>query len=127
MVTLNEANLGKLPDGVGRPAYDRSRLSAGIAHFGVGNFHRAHQAVYLNRLMSEGLAHDFAIVGVGTRPADRAVYEALGGQDWLTTVVEQSAERSTARVTGPMTGMIPPARPPRSSPVSPSRPSASSA
>jgi len=108
MVTLNEANLGKLPDRVGRPAYDRSRLSAGIAHFGVGNFHRAHQAVYLDRLMSERLAHDFAIVGIGTRPADRAVYEALGGQDWLTTVVEQSAERSTARVIGPMIGMIAP-------------------
>ena len=67
MIELNEANLGQLPQGVGRPAYDRSKLSAGIVHFGVGNFHRAHQAVYLDRLMSEGLAHDFAIVGVGTR------------------------------------------------------------
>ena len=50
-------------------------------HFGVGNFHRAHQAVYLDRLMNEGSAHDFAIVGVSTRPGDRAVYEALRGQD----------------------------------------------
>jgi mannitol 2-dehydrogenase len=108
MVALNEANLGRLPEGVGRPAYDRRRLKAGIAHFGVGNFHRAHQAVYLDRLMSDGLAHDFAIVGIGTRPGDRAVHEALRGQDWLTTVVEQTAERSTARVIGPMIGMIPP-------------------
>src|ERR687885_530936 len=111
MVTLSEANLGKLPDGVGRPAYDRSRLSGGIVHFGVGNFHRAHQAVYLDNLMGEGSAHDFAIVGVGTRPADRAVYDALRGQDWLTTVVEQSADRSAARVTGPMVDMTPPGEP----------------
>jgi len=108
MVALNEANLGRLPEGVGRPAYDRRRLTAGIAHFGVGNFHRAHQAVYLDRLMNDGSAHDFAIVGIGTRPGDRAVYEALRGQDWLTAVVEQTAERSTARVIGPMIGMIPP-------------------
>ena len=108
MVALNEANLGRLPEGVGHPAYDRRRLTAGIAHFGVGNFHRAHQAVYLDRLMNDGSAHDFAIVGIGTRPGDRAVYEALRGQDWLTAVVEQTAERSTARVIGPMIGMIPP-------------------
>lgn len=108
MIALRQANLDKLPERIARPAYDRSRLSAGIVHFGVGNFHRAHQAVYLDRLMNEGRAHDFAIVGVGTRPGDRAVHEALGGQDWLTTVVEQSAERSAARVTGPMIDMIPP-------------------
>ena len=108
MTGLNEANLDRLPAGVARPTYDRSALVAGIVHFGVGNFHRAHQAVYLDRLMNQGLAHDFAIVGVGTRPGDRAVYDALRGQDWLTTVVEQEAERSAARVIGPMIDMIPP-------------------
>lgn len=108
VVRLSGANLGRLPAGVGRPAYDRRRLTAGIVHFGVGNFHRAHQAVYLDRLMNEGAAPDWAIVGVGTRAPDRAVHDALQGQDWLTTVVEQSAERSEARVTGPMVGMIPP-------------------
>ncbi len=71
MTGLNEANLDRLPAGVARPTYDRSALVAGIVHFGVGNFHRAHQAVYLDRLMNQGLAHDFAIVGVGTRPGDR--------------------------------------------------------
>jgi mannitol 2-dehydrogenase len=106
MVTLKQANLGKLPKDVAGPAYQRSRLSPGIVHFGVGNFHRAHQAVYLDRLMNEGAAYEWAIVGVGTRPDDRAVHQALKGQDWLTTVVEQSAERSAARVTGPMIDMI---------------------
>ena len=99
MVTLNEANLDKLPDRVGRPAYDRSRLSAGIVHFGVGNFHRAHQAVYLDGCSTRARPR------LGDRrrrraPRRRCDARGLGGQDWLTTVVEQSAERSTARVTG---------------------------
>jgi hypothetical protein len=28
-------------------AYDRTHLKCRIAHFGVGNFHRAHQAFYI--------------------------------------------------------------------------------
>ena len=34
--------------------------------------------------------------------------DALAGQDWLSTVVEQSAETSSARVTGVMTDFLPP-------------------
>lgn len=41
------------------PAYDRSQIGIGIVHFGVGGFHRAHQAMYLDRLLSDGLARDW--------------------------------------------------------------------
>ncbi|MEM8662942.1 MAG: mannitol dehydrogenase family protein [Pseudomonadota bacterium] len=105
---LSLANLPALSGRIATPRYSRQALRPGIVHFGVGNFHRAHQAVYLDRLMNKGLAHDFAIVGVGTRPADNAVLNALQGQDHLTTVVEQSAAASTARITGAMTAMIGP-------------------
>ena len=37
------------------PAYDRSAITTGIVHIGVGGFHRAHQAMYIDRLMREGL------------------------------------------------------------------------
>ena len=47
------------------PRYDRSALTRGIVHFGVGNFHRAHQAVYLDELFNAGDDHDWAIVGAG--------------------------------------------------------------
>ena len=59
-------------------------------HFGVGNFHRAHQAVYLDELFNAGRDHDWAIVGAGVLPG-RAGRRAskLEEQDWLTTVVEQ--------------------------------------
>ncbi|MCT7378192.1 mannitol dehydrogenase family protein [Chelativorans salis] len=84
------------------PVYDRRGLSAGIVHFGVGNFHRAHQAVYLDDLFNKGRDHDWAIVGAGVLPADGAMRGRLAEQDFLTTVVEQEADRSTARVTGAM-------------------------
>ncbi|WP_240230276.1 mannitol dehydrogenase family protein [Devosia lacusdianchii] len=84
------------------PAYDRSALTAGIVHFGVGNFHRAHQAVYLDDLFATGAGHDWALVGAGVRDADEAMRQKLMAQDWLTTVVEQEADASSARVTGAM-------------------------
>jgi mannitol 2-dehydrogenase len=89
------------------PSFRRADLSPGIVHFGVGNFHRAHQAAALDALMNEGLARDWAIVGAGVTDYDRRMRDALAGQDWLTTLVEQSAERATARVTGAMTDFLP--------------------
>jgi len=84
------------------PAYDRGSLTAGIVHFGVGNFHRAHQAVYLDDLFATGADHDWAIIGAGVRDADEAMRQQLLAQDWLTTVVEQEADASSARITGAM-------------------------
>jgi mannitol 2-dehydrogenase len=90
------------------PGYRRSDLSAGIVHFGVGNFHRAHQAVYLDDLFATGADHDWALVGAGVRPSDEAMRQQLLAQDWLTTVVEQEADSSSARVTGAMIDYIRP-------------------
>jgi len=103
-------SLSALPNliGVDTPRYARADLSAGIVHFGVGNFHRAHQAVYLDALFNLGQDRDWAIIGAGTRAADAAMREALHRQDWLTTVVEQEAETSQARVTGAMIDYIAP-------------------
>ena len=87
--------------------YDRSSLTAGIVHFGVGNFHRAHQAVYLDALFNTGKDHDWAIIGAGVLPSDEQMRQILSDQDFLTTVVEQSAQRSQARVTGAMIDALP--------------------
>ena len=65
------------------PSYDRSALRTGIVHLGVGGFHRAHQAMYLDRLMRQGLALDWAECGVGLLPQDAAMRDALSGQDHL--------------------------------------------
>ncbi|MGO1164670.1 mannitol dehydrogenase family protein, partial [Brucella sp. C7-11G] len=55
---------------VQKPAYDLTALKPGIVHFGIGNFHRAHQAVYLDDLFGLGLDHDWALVGAGVRASD---------------------------------------------------------
>ncbi|AQS65214.1 Mannitol 2-dehydrogenase [Rhizobium rhizogenes] len=101
LATLDEA--GKT---AAIPAYSRADLSAGIVHFGVGNFHRAHQAVYLDDLFNTGTDHDFAIIGAGVLPSDAVMREKLAAQDFLTTVVEQDNNRTGARVTGPMIDIL---------------------
>jgi mannitol 2-dehydrogenase len=105
---LSIKNLGALPAEIATPKYDHGALKAGIVHFGVGNFHRAHQAVYLDDLFGAGRDRDWAIVGAGVREADAVVREALRQQDWLTTVVEQEAKGSKARVIGPHVDFVPP-------------------
>ena len=87
MPTLSTATLDSLAEGVARPTYDRSQLTAGIVHFGVGGFHRAHMAVALDQLMNAGLAQDFAICGVGLLEGDRRMKVVLDAQDCLYTVV----------------------------------------
>lgn len=105
MTRLNDANLSRID--IARPVYDRATLTPGIVHFGLGNFHRAHQAVYLDRLMNLGLGHDFAILGAGVLPSDGRMRDALAAQDYLYTVVEQSAAASDPRVLGVTTGFLP--------------------
>ncbi|MFD1198704.1 mannitol dehydrogenase family protein [Brucella gallinifaecis] len=87
---------------VDKPGYDPAQLTPGIVHFGVGNFHRAHQAIYLDDLFGLGLDHDWALIGAGVRSGDDAMRNILKTQDWLTTVVEQEAEHSSARITASM-------------------------
>ena len=108
-VELSLTNLDMLPASVGRPAYARENLSAGILHFGVGNFHRAHQAEHLDRLFAAGESHDWAIVGAGVFEGERKGKDVLQRQDWLTTLVEQEADRSEARVLGSMIDFVEPA------------------
>jgi len=107
-VKLSLAALSRLPADVAGPKYKRSDLSPGIVHIGVGNFHRAHQAVYLDDLFASGRDLDWAIVGAGVREPDAAMREQLAEQDWLTTVVEQEANATTVRVTGVMVDFIKP-------------------
>jgi len=99
---LSLTALKDLPAEIAKPKYDRADLSAGILHIGLGNFHRAHQAVYLDRLFNMGLDLDWAIVGAGIKKFDAARRDLLKDQDWLTTVVELDPNGYSARVTGAM-------------------------
>src|SRR3954462_10214793 len=101
MLPLTPDHLSSLPPEIAIPAYDRRDVRVGIVHIGVGAFHRAHQAMYLDRLMNEGKALDWGICGVGVLPGDRRMRDALVAQDYLYTLVEKSPDGSqNARVIG---------------------------
>ena len=101
MTSLSNATLTSLPPDVARPGYDRSALRTGIVHIGVGGFHRAHQAMYLDELMNAGQAQDWAICGLGLLPGDTRMRDALHAQDGLYTLVVKHPDGSTqARVIG---------------------------
>lgn len=106
-IELSADDLPEIAATASVPKYSRGSLSAGIVHFGVGNFHRAHQAVYLDALFNLGLDHDWGLVGAGVRANDADMRKKLLGQDYFTTVVEQEADRTSARVTGAMIDFLP--------------------
>jgi mannitol 2-dehydrogenase len=108
MTKLSLANLPEIGKKLKVPTYARSSLKAGIMHFGVGNFHRAHLAVYMDELFNMGQNQDWALVGAGVMPSDEAMKQKLHAQDYLTTVVEQDNDLSTAHVTGPLVDFISP-------------------
>jgi mannitol 2-dehydrogenase len=93
---LNAATLPEIP--IAKPGYDRDEITVGIVHFGVGGFHRAHQAMYVDRLLAEGAqegrAKDWGICGVGVMPADRRMADVMAAQDGLYTLVIEHPDGS---------------------------------
>ncbi len=101
MPALSAATLTALGPDVSVPTYDRTAVTAGIVHVGVGGFHRAHQAMYVDRLLEAGGARDWGVCGVGVLPGDRRMKEALAAQDHLyTLVVKHPDGHLEARVVG---------------------------
>jgi mannitol 2-dehydrogenase len=97
--TLSAATLERIA--IAKPAYGRDQVSIGIVHFGVGGFHRAHQAMYIDRLLEKGVASEWGICGVGVMPADRKMKQVLDAQDGLYTLVLENPDGSRdARVIG---------------------------
>lgn len=88
------------------PRYDRSNIKEGIVHIGVGGFHRAHLAVYIDQLLAKHNETDWAICGVGLRPNDAAMRDVLEDQDHLYTVIERSAKGSFAKVIGSINSFL---------------------
>jgi mannitol 2-dehydrogenase len=92
MTDLSTRTLAEIDDRVARPGYDHSQVTTGIVHFGVGAFHRAHEAMYLDRLMNAGQALDWGICGVGVLPGDAAMRDAMAAQDCLYTLTLKHAD-----------------------------------
>ncbi len=93
---LAAQTIEQLQAGVVRPGYDRSQ-AVGIVHFGIGAFHRAHQAAYTDACLNAG-EQGWMIAGVSMR--SRTVADQLNPQDGLYTLTVRSAGGGDTRVIG---------------------------
>ena len=101
MATLSNATLSQVDSKVATPKYDRAAIKTGIVHFGVGGFHRAHEAVTLDNLFNDGISTDWAICGVGLLPNDLKMKQVFDEQDCLYTLTLKHPDgRREARVIG---------------------------
>lgn len=85
--------------GVTVPNYDRTALRPSIVHIGVGGFHRAHLATYVDDLCRAGVT-EWGIVGGGILPGDAMMAEALQSQNMLYTLITRGADDTQAQVIG---------------------------
>ncbi|HTQ89409.1 MAG TPA: hypothetical protein VMK84_07930 [Streptosporangiaceae bacterium] len=107
MTILNRLTLAQPSGDVSGPCYDRRQVRTGIVHIGVGNFHRAHQAAYIDTLMNHGTAMDWGICGIGLLPADARMRDVMAAQDHLYTLVLRSSDGSwDARIVGSITDFL---------------------
>ncbi len=83
------AQLQNRESAVELPLLAADELSLGIVHFGIGAFHRAHQAVYTERAAAAESETRWGILGVTGRTD--AVARQLQPQDCLYGVLEKSA------------------------------------
>ncbi len=71
------------------PKYNIQEKSNCILHFGIGNFHRAHQALYIHELLEQN--KDLSIIGVNLR--SNTTREKLEKQDYLYSLVQISDDQ----------------------------------
>ncbi|MDB9776911.1 mannitol dehydrogenase family protein [Alphaproteobacteria bacterium] len=105
---LNNFSLPKINRDIQKPLYDREKLTAGILHIGVGNFHRAHLSWYIHRLMQQGLDLNWAILGSGTQEFDKHMREKLQNQDFLSSLIELDPQgKQSCEIIGSMIDYVP--------------------
>ena len=100
---LCNATLAALPASVARPTYDRTAIEPGIVHLGIGAFHRAHQAVYLDDLLAQGDPR-WGVIGASLRAPETR--DALRPQDHLYSLAIPGADETQRRVIGSVIGTL---------------------
>lgn len=107
LIKLKNTALHQLPSEVPVPNYDRTNVTQGIVHVGVGGFHRSHQAYYTDAYMSESGDLSWGICGVGLRESDRKIQTLLAAQDFLYTLIVRQPDGSIEnRVIGSLCDFI---------------------
>jgi fructuronate reductase len=102
MTRLSETALSSLPEAIVRPGYDRDRVTPGIVHIGIGAFHRAHMAAYVDSILQAD--RGWGIIGASLRRPDTR--DALEPQDFLYTLAVRDASGTRCRIIGALLDVI---------------------
>lgn len=94
---LSAATLPRLPQSVATPTYDRQTVTPGIVHLGVGAFHRAHQAVFIDDCLNRGETQ-WGIIAASLRSPDTR--DAIEPQDNLYTFCLRDGQSEHLRIIG---------------------------
>lgn len=97
MNRLTQTSSQQLPSDVVVPKYNRHDVKPGILHFGIGAFHRAHQAYYTEAVLNQSV-DNWGIIGCSLRSAQ--VKQQMAAQDYLYTVVERSGNSERYQIIG---------------------------
>lgn len=101
---LNSSNLSAISERVAVPNYNRENITTGIVHVGVGGFHRAHEAMYIDQLLEDAANANWGICGVALLNFDQKIYNVLKEQDGLYTLVIKELDGTlTKEVIGSIT------------------------
>ncbi len=100
---LNNEALRFLADKLFAPAYDRAAVTPGIVHLGVGAFHRAHQAVFVDDCLIRG-EHDWGIIAASLRNSETR--DALKPQDCLYTLLLRDGSGAQVRTIGSLLDIV---------------------
>jgi Mannitol-1-phosphate/altronate dehydrogenases len=97
MTRLNQYTLDSVPADVQKPGYDFLQVKPGIIHIGIGAFHRAHQAVFTDRVL-EQFGGDWGIIGGDLRSG--RVRDQLDPQNGLYSVVVRDNDEKHIQIVG---------------------------
>lgn len=104
---LSSETLAEVREGVTTPEYRGRDPRVGIIHIGVGNFHRSHQAAYIDRLLHQDPRAPWSIRGIGARPEDDELAGELAAQDGLYSLTLLGSDRGAeTRVIGSLVDML---------------------
>ena len=92
MQRLRNSTLAGLAPSLHRPSYPRHAIDTGIAHIGVGAFHRAHLALYVERCLADADQRAWGLLGVNLLQQDQPLVEGLHAQDNLYSVTEFASD-----------------------------------
>jgi fructuronate reductase len=95
---LSNTTLDRLPEGVAVPEYPREKIKTKMVHLGFGAFHRAHQAVFTDRLAQQ-FASDWGYCEVNLIGGEQQIAD-LKQQDYLYSVSEMLYDDWHTRVVG---------------------------